>query len=82
MRQVIAGAMRSRGHSLISRAYRRSFTRASELQGLLQGLAKLGEQHEPRRMAKAFRKHEIPDLKRCVAIIDPWLDHFITNVED
>lgn len=58
------------------------YRRATEAQGTLRRFAEFCSQYEPRRIAAAFKPHEIPDLRRFVSTIDGWLDRFVTNLPE
>lgn len=58
------------------------FARATEAQGSLRRFAEFCQQHEPIRIAKAFKAHEIQPLRQHVHIIDAWLDHFICHLSE
>lgn len=58
------------------------FARATEAGGTLKRFAEFCQQHEPRKIARAFFPKEVAALRRHVAIVDAWLDAFITNLPE
>lgn len=57
------------------------YARATEAQGALKRFAEYCEKHDPVRIARAFKKHEVAALRKHVATVDNWLDRFVTNLE-
>ena len=56
------------------------YARATEARGNLRRLAEFCKQHDPIRIAKAYKPHEVADMRRYVHVIDAWLDQFITTI--
>lgn len=58
------------------------YARATEAQGTLRRFAEFCRKNEPTRIAKAFKPHEIAQLRQYVSTVDAWLDRFVTNLPE
>ena len=58
------------------------YARATEAQGTLRRFADFCRKNEPIRIAKAYKPHEIAQLRQCVSTVDAWLDRFVTNLPE
>lgn len=58
------------------------FARATEAGGTLKRFADFCARNDPRVIARAFRPSEVKELRRCVGVVDAWLDAFITNLPE
>lgn len=58
------------------------YARATEAQGTLRRFAEFCSKNEPTRIAKAFKPHEIAQLRQYVSTVDAWLDRFVTNLPE
>lgn len=58
------------------------YARATQAQGTLRRFAEFCDHNEPTRIAKAFKPHEIKQLRVCVATVDAWLDKFVTHLPE
>ena len=58
------------------------YARATEAQGTLRRFAEFCRKNEPTRIAKAFKPHEIAQLRQYVSAVDAWLDRFVTNLPE
>jgi hypothetical protein len=56
------------------------YARATEAQGALRRFAEFCERHDARRIAAAFKPHEVAALRQHVSTIDGWLDRFVTSL--
>lgn len=59
----------------------KDYARATQVQGTLRMYAELCRDTDPLRMAAAFQRHEVKDIRKHVAIVDAWHDMFITNLK-
>lgn len=58
------------------------YARATEAQGALRRFAEYCGAHDPIRIARAFKSHEIASLRQYVSSVDAWLDRFVTNLPE
>ena len=58
------------------------YARATEAQGALRRFAEFCGAHDPVRIARAFKSHEIASLRQYVSSVDAWLDRFVTNLPE
>lgn len=58
------------------------FMSATEAGGHLRALADFARAHDPTEVASGFKAHECPAVRANVAVIDAWLDRFITTLEE
>lgn len=57
------------------------YARATEAQGALRRFAEFCSTNDARRIAAAFKPHEVAALKQHVSTIDGWLDRFVTTLQ-
>jgi len=58
------------------------YARATEAQGTLRRFAEYCERNPADRIARAFKPHEISQLRSYVGIVDAWLDRFVTQLPE
>lgn len=58
-----------------------AYRRATEALGTLRRFAEFCSANDPHKIAKAFKPHELPGIRKHVATVDQWLDRLVTSLE-
>ena len=58
------------------------FASATQAQGTLKRFAEFCDTHDPQRIARAYKRHEVAALRGYVASIDSWMDRFVINLSE